>query len=335
MALHLVVTDSGVGGLYACAAVERALRYAHQGDQPRITYVNVWPSESGGYNDMADIRAEAEVFDRALAAMTALGPDLIVIACNTLSIVFNYTDYHLRSHTPRADTEVGPYAQAPSAFGLPPVLGIVDAGVGLFSQALAAKPHSRIALFGTKTTIESRVHRDRLIARGVAPDRILSVGCHGLAKSIEIEMEGPSTMQLVDECTARAAQAHATGVGRGFTSGSRDEAATLYLGVCCTHYSYVRDEMRAALQRHAGGVVEVLDPTDRLVSEVAPGGSESEERRSSTAEERKSPGAPTVRVISKVRMPEEKRRVIAGRLAAVSEATAQAVLDYTHVPDLF
>jgi glutamate racemase len=358
MALHLVVTDSGVGGLSACAAIERALRLsAHEDGEPaRITYVNVWPSEHGGYNDMADMRAEAEVFDRALNAMAALGPDQIVIACNTLSIVYEHTDF--RRSRLRADASTSGRRTADSGLptpdsGLPSVLGIVDAGVDLFYEALTANPESVIALFGTKTTIESGVHRERLIAKGIAPHWIIPVGCHGLAKSIETEMDGPSTLALIDECTERASHV----VGRGFpglseltrVEGSRAEVGAtgpLFLGVCCTHYTYLRDEMGTALQRHLGQAVEVLDPTDRLVAQVMSENNsarEVEDLRPNTAPGGVSGGrelppgvvSPAVTVISKVRMPEEKRRLIAARLRAVSPATADALLDYRHVPDLF
>jgi glutamate racemase len=334
MAIHVVVTDSGVGGLSTCAAVERSLRLAgHAG--ARITYVNAWPSEEGGYNDMPDIRAEAEVFDRALNAMAALRPNLIVIACNTLSIAYEHTRYRRSvaspvplppSASPRPSSAfpLPPSASPlpPSAFPLPPVIGIVDAGVQLFHELLTANPDGQIALFGTKTTIESGVHRERLVARGVEPGRILPVGCHGLAKSIETEMDSPATMLLIEECAGRAA---------ALASSDRGDR-TLYLGVCCTHYTYLREEMRAALHRHAGGIVEVLDPTDRLVSQVVPDEATSEAVRRETT-----PGvvSPEVLVISKVRMPEEKRRVLARRLAAVSEATARALMIYTHAPALF
>ena len=62
---HLVVTDSGLGGLSICAALERRLR-AEGRRSVRLTYVNAWPFEGRGYNDLPDLRARAEVFDRAL-----------------------------------------------------------------------------------------------------------------------------------------------------------------------------------------------------------------------------------------------------------------------------
>ncbi len=285
--MHLVITDSGLGGLAVCAAAERALGC-------RLTYVNAWPEQTSGYNDLPDIRSRAQVFDRALAAMAALRPDRIVIACNTLSIVYEHTAF----------------SRSPAV----PVLGIVEAGVDLFFATLTAQPSASAVLVGTRTTIESGAHRNGLIDRGIAPGRIAAVACHGLAKAIETDFGGESVAGFIERCTRSAAE-------------SAPPGEPLYLGVCCTHYTYVRDELAAALERHSGRRVRVLDPGDRLVEEIVRGG----------GAELAPPGdaRPRVTVISKVEMDDRKRRTMAARVEAVSPATAAALLAYTRVPDLF
>jgi hypothetical protein len=64
---HVVITDSGLGGLSVCAALERGLRLAAEPRGVRLTYVNAWPYEDRGYNDLPDEEARARVFDSALA----------------------------------------------------------------------------------------------------------------------------------------------------------------------------------------------------------------------------------------------------------------------------
>ena len=91
-------------------------------------------------------RRRHAVFDRALAAVDALAPDQVLIACNTLSIVYEHTAH--REHP-----------------GIP-VQGIVDTGVDLFDAALRDQPSAAIVLIGTRTTIDSGVHR-----RGPPPPR--------------------------------------------------------------------------------------------------------------------------------------------------------------------
>jgi glutamate racemase len=291
--MHLLITDSGLGGLAVCAETERALRQA-AAPSVRITYFNAWPEEESGYNDMPDIESRAAVFDRALSAMAALKPACVVIACNTLSIVYEHTAF-CRSATI-------------------PVVGIVETGVDLFLEALRVAPAASIALFGTRTTIESGTHRARLIERGIAPERIVAVPCHGLARAIEMDPDGETIDNLIEQCSETASRSTPAG-------------DPLYLGICCTHYTYVREQMRETLERHCRRPVQVLDPNDRLAADVV--------RRIGTA--RAVPGSPetTVTVVSKVTMDEHKRRSIARRVRDVSPATAAALLSYTRVPDLF
>ncbi|HSP90980.1 MAG TPA: hypothetical protein VLN08_08735, partial [Vicinamibacterales bacterium] len=79
---HIVVTDSGLGGLSICALLEQGLRAAGPARAVRLTYVNAWPFEDRGYNDLPDEHERARVFDLALSRMAQMEPDRILIACN-------------------------------------------------------------------------------------------------------------------------------------------------------------------------------------------------------------------------------------------------------------
>jgi glutamate racemase len=177
--LHLVVTDSGLGGLSICAEIERNLRLAGTARPTRLTYVNAWPREGSGYNDIPDQATRTQVFDRALAAIDELHADRILIACNTLSIFYPLTE-HCR-------------------IGATPVQGIVEAGVDLFWEALTGTPGSALVVLGTRATVASAAHRDGLIARGVEPRRIGSVDCHGLAGAIEANPRGAVAAHLIEK----------------------------------------------------------------------------------------------------------------------------------------
>ena len=294
--LQLVITDSGLGGLAVCAGLERAVRDQVAATGLRLTYVNAWPEEGRGYNDLPDLAARAAAFDRALSALDGLSPDLLVIACNTLSIVYEHTTHRRRA----------PY----------PVQGIVDAGVDLFVQALRAKPASSLVLLGTRTTIDSGVHTRRLIERGVDAVRIGSASCHGLATAIEAVPSGPTTNALLDTCARRAAAAAGPG-------------SPLLAGLCCTHYGLVADRLSAAIARHAARPVEPLDPNGWMVRDIVA-------RLSAADILRPAPeGDLRLQVVSKVILPDAKRHNVAELLEPVSPATARALRDYTHVPALF
>jgi glutamate racemase len=294
MDIHVLVTDSGLGGLAVCAEMERSLRHASPSDTVQLTYFNAWPDESGGYNSMPDPQSRARVFELALRSMKRYGPDLIVIACNTLSVIYERTEF---GHNPPA-----------------PVMGIIDAGVGLFLEAMHADPPCAIVLFGTRTTMESGIHRGRLIQEGILPGRIISQACHGLAAAIEADPGSPEVAGLIERFAAEACPAEYDG-------------ARLYAGLCCTHYSYVAGLIQAALQRLCGRPVRVLDPVRRLAERAASALGPDRARIAGRVI--------PVRVVSKVRLEESQRRAIGARIRPVSEATAGALLSYAHVPDLF
>lgn len=292
--MHLVITDSGLGGLGICAAIEKAFRRSDRGGDIRLTYFNAWPEQGRGYNSLADQAARLEFFDRALARMGLLRPDRVVIACNTLSVLLPLTRFATSSSVP--------------------VVGIIDAGVDLFYEALTADSSSSIALFGTRITMESGVHRERLAARGIAPARIVPVASHGLAAAIEADAGGAEVDRLIGECVSQAAA-------------SLPPDGPVLAGLCCTHYGYVADRFREALGDGLGQPVRVLDPNGAMVRLVAPA--------SGLEADYSAAGAITVEVISKVMLDERTRAGIGRLVAPISEATAQALESYHHVPELF
>lgn len=231
-ALTAVITDSGLGGLLICAGLEAKLRSTEGRGPVRLIYVNAWPEAGRGYNDLPDLPARAAVFDRALAAMTSFEPGVIVIACNTLSVVYEATAFR----------------RAPSV----PVVGILDEGAALFREALDRDPAAVLALFGTRTTIGSGEHVRRMAGLGLDPRRILPEACHGLAAAIDRDPDAPAVPGLVEACAARVAPRLPGG-------------APVYAGLACTHYAYIAETFRSALAGSTGSPVEVLDPGRRLV----------------------------------------------------------------------
>lgn len=295
--MHLVITDSGLGGLNVSARLERALRDTPPAPGIRLTYVNAWPETGRGYNSLPDMASRASVFDSALRRMREMGPDAIVIACNTLSIIYEATEF-------RRDPGV-------------PVQGIVDAGVRLFEEALDAEPASTLLILGTRTTVESGAHRNRLVLRGIDPGRISGASCHGLATAIEEGPERPEVAALIDTCM----QAAAASAGSG---------EPLFAGLCCTHYEMVEDRIRGALAAHTGRLVGTLDPNARLVEDIS-----ARLPRQGRMAKPDSGNGISVEVISKIALSAAQRRAIGAVIERVSPATAHALQNYRHVPDLF
>lgn len=298
--LRLVITDSGLGGLAVCAALEERLRSAGTGRPVELIYVNAWPEARRGYNDLPDPASRARVLDRALRGMAEYRPALIVIACNTLSVLYDLTDF----------------ARSPAV----PAAGIVEAGVDLFAEALDRDPAGSLVLFGTRTTVESGEHLRRLASRGIAPGRLSAVACHGLAAAIDDDPGGPRAAGLVEACVA-AVPSDAASEGKG---------GTLFAGLACTHYGYVGTIFREALACRTGKPVEILDPNIRLVDNLMNGiGVRPQAGAAAPA------GDIAVEVVSKIELGEAKRRAVARRIEPVSPRSARALLGYTWTPGLF
>jgi glutamate racemase len=292
--LHLIVTDSGLGGMAICSEIERNLRQAGPHQPVRITYFNAWPEPNRGYNALPDEASRVRVFDRALARMKEFQPDRIIIACNTLSVLYPLTEF--------------------SRTGGTPVLGIVDAGVDLFFNALTSDASAGILLLGTRTTIESNVHRGLLMQKGIAEERIAAAACHGLAAAIDQDPGSSAVEDMIRQCAGHACREARSGT-------------PLYAALCCTHYSLVADRLGDAIRQQLGREVRILDPKDSLANRIADGGAPAEFHGPENPVE--------VSVVSRVELGEHQRRAMAARLAPVSEATARALLSYTHLADLF
>ncbi len=233
---RIVVTDSGLGGLSILAEIARRLEGGREGAAVSLIYVNACPEADRGYNRMPAMAERIRVFDRALEAMDGFGPNRILIACNTLSVLYEHTAHHARGRTPVTD--------------------IIGFGVGLMRDWLDRHPGGRLLIFGTPTTVEADTHRRRLIADGVEPARIGVQPCDRLAGQIERGPAGEDVRSMIWRFVEEAA--HRWGGWRG------DVAAAL----CCTHYGYSAPLFASALRQAWGRDVELLNPNSRM-SEAA------------------------------------------------------------------
>ena len=213
--LALLVTDSGLGGLSICADIVSILTRRRIFRDLSVVYFNAWPMQDRGYNFLAGDAERIRVFGNAVAAMNRYAPDLILIACNTLSLVLH-----------QGGLTAGARA---------PVVDIIDFGVTMIADALNQHPESTALILGTRTTVSSGAHRKRLMDRGIPGHRIAHQDCHGLAGAIERGPDNPEVRMLVDQFMARAAAA--------FDPGTRH----IHAALCCTHYGYVQEQIRQGL----------------------------------------------------------------------------------------
>lgn len=244
--MHIVITDSGVGGLSVCAYAERFVRMHGVREPVRLTFANAAPANDYGYNSMPSRDVKLQTFDRFLTNVTKrFAPDSIYVACNTLSVLLPDT----------------PFFQ----HGRVPVKGIVATGAQLLLRELDANRHSTAILFGTQTTIDAGAYPRLLAAGGVDPARIVSQACPGLADIISEDREGTRTRSAIASWVRAAIE----------KMPARGTPVVAYLA--CTHYGY-RTDLFASAFAEEGIDAKVINPNERAVDDLfGNGGDDSRE----------------------------------------------------------
>ena len=234
--MHILITDSGVGGLSVCAYAERFVRTHGFREQVHLTFANAAPENDYGYNSMPSREVKLQTFDRFLTNVTKrYKPDLIYVACNTLSVLLPDTPFF---------RNVGV-----------PVKGIVETGASLLARELEADARSAAMIFGTQTTIDAGAYPRLLEARGVHASRIISQACPGLADTISEDREGTRTRWEI-----------ACWVGRAVEQMQRKDRPVVAC-LACTHYGY-RKEFFAEALSEAGVRANVINPNERAVDDL-------------------------------------------------------------------
>jgi len=234
--MHILITDSGVGGLSVVAYAERFVRIHGFREPVRLTFANAAPANDYGYNSMPSREEKLATFDRFLRNVSErFAPDSIYVACNTLSVLLPNTPY---------------FADAPI-----PVQGIVGTGAALLLRALETDPRSMAMIFGTQTTIDAGTYPRLLTERGVSPSRIVSQACPGLADTISEDREGTKTRTEIRGWVAAA------------IAKMQHPGAPVVACLACTHYGYRKDLFAAAFEE-AGIDATVLNPNERAVDDI-------------------------------------------------------------------
>ncbi|HEX8618880.1 MAG TPA: aspartate/glutamate racemase family protein [Thermoanaerobaculia bacterium] len=234
--MHILITDSGVGGLSVVAYAERFVRTHGVSEPVRLTFANAAPANDYGYNSMPSREDKIATFDRFLRSVTGkFAPDSIYVACNTLSVLLPDTPYA---------------ANAPV-----PVHGIVETGAGLLRRALEADPQSVATIFGTQTTIDAGAYPRLLEQRGVEPSRMVSQACPGLADTISEDREGTKTATEIE------------GWVRAAIEKMQHPGAPVVACLACTHYGYRKDLFAAAFEKH-GVSATVVNPNESAVNDL-------------------------------------------------------------------
>lgn len=234
--ITFLVTDSGLGGLSICAEMVSRLAHQQAVSDLSMVYFNAWPLKHKGYNYLDNDSDRIRVFGNALSTMNRYDPDMIFIACNTLSVIFHQGN-------------LAGKVQAP-------VVDIINDGVEMIAAKLKSDPGSTALILGTQTTIFSNTHKKRLALRGISGNRISQQNCHGLAGAIERDPGSLEVEWLINQFMTEAAASLAPGTKR------------IYAALCCTHYGYCQALIRKALARHTGANVDIINPNQAMIDHL-------------------------------------------------------------------
>lgn len=228
----ILVTDSGLGGMSIVAGVTERLKKAGLFREADIIFFNAQPHATVGYNSMKKTEHKIAVFNRALEAMEKnYHPDILLIACNTLSVLYDYTEFSKK-------TEI-------------PVVGIVETGVRLIKEKMKERK-AKVIIFATKTTVRQNQHKTKLMEQGLDESQIITKACPRLAGRIENASHSDTTVSLVKKYVDEA------------LAGLKDTQEPVYVSYNCTHYGYVDDLFRQAFKEKGVEVAAFLDPNPMM-----------------------------------------------------------------------
>jgi glutamate racemase len=234
----VAVTDSGLGGLSVLAEAARKVKEARIFAAADFAFFNALFSTEGGYNSLKTRQEKIAVFDSALDSLEKKSrPDVILIGCNTLSVLYEDTPFSKRTKTP--------------------VIGIVDPGVDLIAWNLASRPDSSVIIFGTPTTIAEETHKQRLMELGFSEQWIITQSCPELENFIEKDNGGEETAMLISGCVAEAVQRIPL------------PRPPLFVSLNCTHYGYSLPLWEKAFEESGIKPLAFLNPNSRMADVLA------------------------------------------------------------------
>jgi glutamate racemase len=241
--ITMVITDSGLGGLSVVADAAEKLRRHRGFRKVDLVFVNALFSDQGGYNGLASREEKAAVIDSALHAMSErYDPDLVLVACNTLSVIVDDT----------------PFARS----GATPWAGIVETGSQQIAGFLEGRPNAMNLMFATRTTVEEGEHLEKLLAAGIAESQFVAQACPQLTQYIEQGYDAMDTELLIDAYVDEALSSMGAVTG------------PLSVSFNCTHFGYSMDAWKKAFGERDVEVAAWLDPNRRMVDFLLPEESE-------------------------------------------------------------
>lgn len=232
--LTIVITDSGLGGLSVVADAAEKFSKHPAFKSVNLVFVNALFSDQFGYNGLQTRGEKLKVFSSALQSMQdRYAPDIILVACNTLSVLIPDTEFVKTSEVP--------------------VVGIIADGVEQITEQLGDNPAARNIIFATKTTVDEGTHKKLLLEQGFTDAQVITQSCPQLTLHIEQGYDSEYTEMLIDAYVDEA------------LSRMGDAGGPLSVSFNCTHFGYSLDFWKLAFSSRGVEVAAFLDPNKKMI----------------------------------------------------------------------
>ncbi len=230
--IKVIITDSGLGGLSVHALLDKHLRSLNNIPNVELIFFNSLASHDLGYNTMKSTERKLNVFNNAVRAMLKLKPDIILIACNTLSALYPLTEISKEIKIP--------------------VISIIDLGIEMILENVTDTTGNQVIIFGTETTIKSGIYKKKLMEHNFSENQIISQACKNLESEIQINPKSKKVHSLIDRYVDEASHA--------ITGDNNNVVAVL----ACTHYGYSKNIFEEKLSAKFGKGISLLNPNEKM-----------------------------------------------------------------------
>lgn len=235
--IKLVITDSGLGGLSVFFEFGKLLTSGQIADEVELIFFNALYDRKLGYNDMPNEAVKIEMLERVFDSMEKFfQPDFIVIACNTLSVLYKKTNYYIEHKNK--------------------LFGIIEPAMNAVIKRLSPNTDRNIIIMGTATTINSDEYQRRLREAGVNDEQIIAQACPKLETAIQNEPEGFETNKLIRKYISEANEKI-----------ERKNADNLML-LACTHYGIIEGIFYKAALNAGIKNCDIVNPNYSLVKGI-------------------------------------------------------------------
>eukprot|EP01084_Bolivina_argentea_P126419 223847_1 len=269
--VKIIVTDIGLGGMSVFDHIANRLSLKSKQNQSlpfRKVDLIFWNSQVPDCYVMHSLQVQVRKFDKQLNMMNNIhNPDIILIACNTLSSLYNKTNFY-------STTQI-------------PILSITEFGVKLFVEKLLMNKKDNedciFCIYGTETTVKTGQHKKlmsldkNIMERKIDVDKHLILqGCKSIAVSIQEKGANSNEVKILIDLYVNASCQQITDNKIPLNSNTK-----IYAGLCCTHYGYASvvwlDSLKKCTKKFStlmepdekkicGNYVEIINPNESMAT---------------------------------------------------------------------